>query len=91
MDVEAAFVMKCIFVYMNILFTLTLLNLIVVIKHADSNKLKIIIISVWMVLDGCPIGNDQQADIDKLMSASGIAVNQLVHIQMRSLASNATV
>ena len=76
---------------MNILFTPTLLNLIVVIKHADSNKLKIIIISVWMVLDGCPIGNDQQADIDKLMSASGIAVNQLVHIQMRSLASNATV
>ena len=47
--------------------------------------------SVWTVLDGCPIEKDQQADIDKLMSASGIAVNQLAHIQMRSLASNATV
>ncbi len=47
--------------------------------------------SVWTVLDGCPIEKDQRADIDKLMSASGIAVNQLAHIQMRSLASNATV
>ena len=47
--------------------------------------------SIWTVLGGCPIEKDQQADIDKLMSASGIAVNQLTHIQMRSLASNATV
>ena len=47
--------------------------------------------SVWTVLDGCAIEKDRQADIDKLMSASGIAVNQLAHIQMRSLASNATV
>ena len=47
--------------------------------------------SAWTVLDGCPIEKDRQADIDKLMSASGIAVNQLAHIQMRSLASNATV
>ena len=35
--------------------------------------------SVWTVLDGCPIEKDRQADIDKLMSASGIAVNQLAH------------
>ena len=47
--------------------------------------------SVWTVLDGCAVEKDRQADIDKLMSASGIAVNQLAHIQMRSLASNATV
>ena len=34
-------------------------------------------------LDGCPIEKDRQADIDKLMSTSGIAVNQLAHILMR--------
>ena len=37
--------------------------------------------SVWPVLDECPIEKDRQADIDKLMSASGIAVNQRAHGQ----------
>ena len=55
------------------------------------NQLDWFMSSVWTVLDGCPIEKDRQADIDKLMSASGIAVNQLAHIQMRGLASNATV
>ena len=40
--------------------------------------------SVWTVWNGCLIEKDRQADIDKLMSASRMAVNQLAYIQMRT-------
>ena len=47
--------------------------------------------SIWQILIGVDLGPEKSSDLTNCLTSACVAVNQLAHIQARTLAANATV
>ncbi len=56
-----------------------------------TNHLDWFLGSIWQILVGVDLGPEKSADLTIFLTSSCVAVNQLAHIQARTLAANATV
>ena len=56
-----------------------------------TNHLDWFLGSIWQILVGVDLGPEKSADLTNFLTSSCVAVNQLAHIQARTLAANATV
>ena len=56
-----------------------------------TNHLDWFLGSIWQILIGVDLGSEKSCDVTHFLTSSCVAVNQLAHIQARTLAANATV
>ena len=56
-----------------------------------TNHLDWFLGSIWQILIGVDLGPEKSSDVTNFLTSACVAVNQLAHIQARTLAANATV